>query len=314
MASRSSGNLQADRRYAHARGYLKDGDHVAAADLFGQALELAPGWAPALMGLGETLEASGQTQSAIMAYRQARAVEPSDELGAGLRLARLGVTEADRAMTQEYVAALFDEYAPRFDAHLTEMLDYRGPEIIVSALVEACKKAGRAFHFDSALDIGCGTGLMAKAIWKHVDSMHGIDLSPRMVEKALASGFYHESHLHAGDAVAFLQGALPESFDLLMAADVVVYMGDLSAFFTAAQHVMAADAMFAFTVQSAVGEGFAIGPDLRYHHSEGYLRTTAAAAGLMIRLMRPCVTRIDAGKPVAGVVVVLERRDANHDV
>jgi predicted TPR repeat methyltransferase len=312
MASRSSGNLQADRRYAHARGYLKDGDHLAAADLFGQALELAPGWAPALMGLGEALEASGQTQAAIIAYRQARVAEPSDELGAGLRLARLGVAEADSAMTQEYVAALFDEYAPRFDAHLTEVLEYRGPDIIVAALEEACKDAGREFHFDSALDIGCGTGLMAKALWRRVDAMHGIDLSPRMVEKALASGFYHESHLHVGDAVAFLESERGAQFDLLMAADVLVYLGDLARFFAAARRAMTLDALLVFTVQSKDGDGFEIGADLRYHHSEPYLRAATAAADLRLSSLRPCVTRTDAGKPVTGLVVVAERRDAKH--
>ncbi len=48
-------------------------------------------------------------------------------------LARLE-NRAVAALPPAYVARLFDDYAPRFDRHLTQTLGYRGPELIVSAL------------------------------------------------------------------------------------------------------------------------------------------------------------------------------------
>ena len=76
---------------------------------------------------------------------------------------------------QAYVARLFDDYAPRFDAHLIESLAYRAPALIADALDSAAP--GR--RFAHALDIGCGTGLMGQAVRGRVDHLTGVDLSPR---------------------------------------------------------------------------------------------------------------------------------------
>jgi predicted TPR repeat methyltransferase len=312
MTSHASGDLNADRRYGYALGLMEDSDYAAAADLLRQTIDIVPAWIPAWFALGEAEEKNGNRAESIAAFQKALTLDPTDTLGAGVRLARLGAIPASGAMTGSFVASLFDQYTGRFDDHLVKALDYRGPEIIVAALTECCATLKRAFHFDSALDIGCGTGLMAKAIWQQVDSMSGIDLSPLMVQKALESGLYHADHLHVGDSVAYLKGLNGQQFDLLMAADVLVYVGDLAPLFTGAFKAMTPDGLLAFTVQSCDGDSFRIGDDLRYHHSERYLRTVAEQAGLRMRLLEPCTTRLDGGKPVAGFVVVMDRHDADH--
>ena len=73
----SSGDLIADRRYDLARGYAADGDLAAAADLYAQATELAPGFASAWFALGEAREALGDRAGAQAAFEKAR-----DPLGA----------------------------------------------------------------------------------------------------------------------------------------------------------------------------------------------------------------------------------------
>ncbi len=307
MTPHSSGDLNADRRYGYAQDLLKEHDFFAAADLFRQVLELAPEWAPAWFGLGDALEQLGEVPEAIVAFH--RALPPADALGAGVRLARLGV--AGVGMTPGYVAALFDEYADRFDDHLVKALNYRGPQIVVAALETVCAANARAFHFDRAADLGCGTGLMAAAIWKHVDSMHGVDLSPAMIARARHSGFYSEDEPNCGDLMDYLASQEGGTFDLLMAADVLVYLSDLSPVFNATRRVMDVHGLFAFTVQSLAGEGYVLGADLRYHHSEAYVRAVAKSCELSVRLLAPCVTRQDAGKPVDGFVVVVNRIPAN---
>ncbi len=303
MTLHSSGDLNADRRYGYAQDLLKDHDFAAAADLFRQVLELTPAWPPAWFGLGEALEQAGDRTGAITAFQQARVLSPPDALGAGVRLARLGV--ADAGMTPGYVAALFDEYADRFDTHLVTALDYRGPEVVMAAVEKACGLSERPFHFQRACDLGCGTGLMAAAIRDRVAVIEGVDLSPAMVEKARRSGYYGEGQPLCGDLLDTLDSAAEEQFDLLLAADVLVYLGDLAPLLKAARRVLAKGGIFAFTVQAQAGEGYSLGADLRYHHSEAYLRVVAAQRGLTVELLDPCITRQDAGKPVHGFVVVL---------
>lgn len=304
---RSSGDLAADRRYRYAQDCLKDGDARAAADLFRQVLELAPGWSPAWFGLGEAGEAGGDRNAAIEAFGRALTIDPADRLGARPRLARLGALDPVDAMTPGYVAALFDEYAPRFDAHLTEGLGYRGPAILVEALRAVCVAEGRAFRFQEAIDLGCGTGLMAAAIAEHVAAIDGVDLSPAMVDQAGRKGLYRR--VWVGDVVEALEpsAARGQAYDLILAADVLVYIGELRPLFLAAAQAMLAGALFAFTTQAHEGEGFAIGPDLRFHHAPAYVVATAEAAGLRVRHAGPCVTRRDAGRPVNGHAFVLER-------
>ncbi len=306
LLSTSSGDFAADRRLAMADAYLADGDAAAAVDLARQALELAPHWAAGWFRLGEMLEGAGDPAAAD-AFAAALGLDPEDALGAGVRLARLGRAAPEAAMSPRFVAALFDQYADRFDDHLVNALAYRGPAIMAEVLARCCAKLEREFRFDAALDLGCGTGLMARAIADHVDAMHGIDLSPRMVKKAMATGLYRRDDLHVGDAVAFLESVDPGSFGLLLAADVLVYMSDLNRLMRLAAQALEPDGLFAFTFQLKEGDGFMLGEDHRYHHGEAYVTACAGAARLRVAHAERCVTRLDAGRPVDGMVMVLAK-------
>ncbi len=297
----SSGNLLADRRYDYAVASLKEGDADAAADLLRQTLDLTPAWPPAHFALGEALEALGQREAAGTAFARVLELAPVDAIGARLRLARLGLRAPAGAMSAGYVAALFDGYAGRFDTHLVKALGYCGPQIICESLRRVCEDLVRPFQFQAAIDLGCGTGLMARALAGHVGVIDGIDLSPAMVAKARQSGLYRR--VDVGDALQALQAPA----ELILAADVLVYIGDLSALFGAVARALTSGGLFAFTVQSCAGDGFILGNDLRHHHSALYVRRMAHAAGLRVAHLAPCVTRQDGGQDVPGLVVVLQR-------
>src|ERR1700691_1516240 len=87
---RSSGDLIADRRFNYACSYAQAGEFQAAAELLEQTIERAPGWPAAWFALGKACESGARRQAAIMAFAKATALDPSDELGAALHLARLG--------------------------------------------------------------------------------------------------------------------------------------------------------------------------------------------------------------------------------
>ena len=300
-AFRSSGDLLADRRYDYAAAALAEGDAAAAADLFEQAAEIAPRWPAAWFGLGEAREKLQDAAGAAAAFKRAADCDAQDELGASLRLARLaGVSHA--APPPGAVRGRCAPYAGRFDDHLRRDLAYRGPELLMEAIAAAGAARGGNRRFDHVLDLGCGTGLMGRALAPHFGFIHGVDLSPRMVETALASGVYDRAE--AGDLLAFLERRDQAGADLIVAADVFVYLGDLAPTFRAAARALKVGGLFAFTVQRGAGADYALGADLRYFHSEKYLRRLAAENGLAVVDLREASTRKDAGADVPGLVVV----------
>jgi predicted TPR repeat methyltransferase len=303
--SASSGDLLADRRYEWGAGALKERDFEGAADLFAQVIERAPEWAPARLALGDALAGLGDRAGAQAAWADAVRLDPSGVLGADLKIAALGAANAPAAAPREYVRALFDEYAPRFDAHLRGALAYRGPELLLGAIERACESTGREYWFDRCLDLGCGTGLMAAELWKRVDSMNGCDLSPVMIECAQLSGKY--SHLHVADVVDYLAANGDDSSDMVVAADVFVYIGDLEPVFSQSARVVQPQGLLAFTVQRGEGADWAVGEDLRYAHSRAYIERLSVAHGFKVVVLDEASTRKDAGRDVPGLVVVLAR-------
>jgi predicted TPR repeat methyltransferase len=302
---RSTGDFRADRRYEYARAAFDERDFEAAADLARQVIELAPDFAPAQAMLGRSAAELGLREEAVTALRRALSLEPEDALGVRVDLARLGALAPGEAITDGYVRALFDDYAPKFDRHLTKSLAYRGPELIADALRRACSKQIRDYRFGRTLDLGCGTGLMAQELAGFSTSVEGVDLSPRMLEKAEKTRLYDA--LHEGELVAFLSGRRTGEADLVVAADVFVYMAGLDAVFREAHRVLGREGLFAFTVQAHEGDGFILGEDARYAHGESYLRDLADSAGFTLVISERVSTREDRGVPVPGFLVVLQR-------
>ncbi len=302
---RSTGDFRADRRYEYARAAFDERDFEAAADLARQVIELAPDFAPAQAMLGRSAAELGSQEEAVEALRRALTLEPEDALGVRVDLARLGALAPDEAITDGYVRALFDDYAPKFDQHLTKSLAYRGPELIADALRRACFKRMRDYRFGRTLDLGCGTGLMAQQLAGSCAAIEGVDLSPRMLEKAEKTKLYDA--LHEGELVVFLNGRRMGEADLVVAADVFVYMAALDSVFREAHRVLEHEGLFAFTVQAHGGEGFVLGEDARYAHGESYLRGLAEREGFTLVIFERVSTREDRGVPVPGFLVVLQR-------
>jgi predicted TPR repeat methyltransferase len=297
----SSGDLVADRRFDFARDLQLKGDLVAAADLLLQATELAPGFASAWFTLGEIRERLGERDEAIAAFRRARAADPDDRHGASLRLTLLGAEKLS-AMPPAYVRALFDQYAPKFEAALVDDLGYRGPALLFKAVLAARAAIRKPAFFRRALDLGCGTGLAAHAFAAQADEFIGIDLSPRMIERARATGLY--ARLEVAEMVEGLRGKPDASADLILAADAAVYLSDLVPLLREAKRVLAAGGLLAFTLETHGGDGVILGKGLRYAHGAGYLRASIEAAGLALSRLEELSARNEDNTPVPGLVGV----------
>jgi predicted TPR repeat methyltransferase len=297
----SSGDLVADRRFDFARDLQLKGDLFAAADLLSQATELAPGFASAWFTLGEIREQLGQYDAAITAFRKAQVADADDRHGASLRLMLLGAQELS-AMPQAYVRALFDQYAPRFETALVDDLGYRGPALLFKAVLAARNAVRKPAFFKRAIDLGCGTGLAASAFAREVDHFIGIDLSPRMIERARATGLYAE--VEVSEMGEGLRGKPDASADLILAADAMVYLPDLTSLLQEVKRVLVTGGLLAFTVETHDGEGVILGEGLRYAHGAGYVRASIDDAGLALSRCEDLSARNEDNVPVPGLVVV----------
>ena len=297
----SSGDLIADRRCAIAQEFCARGDDAAAIDLVLQALERAENFASAWFLLGELRERRGDDAGAGAAFRSACAADPQDRLGAGLALARLGAAEVSQAMSEAYVRALFDQYAPRFDQALAS-LAYRAPALLRRAVEAACQREGRPARFPAVLDLGCGTGLAGGKLRPLAQHLAGGHLSPGRIAQAAAKHIY--DRLETCDISAFLAAERDARYDLIVAADVLAYFADLGPVAAAAASVLAPGGHLAFTVETHAGEGVVLGEKLRYAHAAAHVR--AALAGLRLLDLAEASIRTEAGAPVPGLVVVAQ--------
>ena len=301
----TSGDPTADRRADYARMFAESGDWPAAGELMQQALELAPQWAAGWFRFGEYTQkaALGDAGSATAAgaYRRVLELAPDDVFGAGLRLALLGEGDAPASPPSRFIEGLFDDYADRFDIALVEKLGYSVPAEL-AALVAPFSP------FSTVVDLGCGTGLFGAAIRDSVTRLEGFDLSGNMLAKAQGKRIY--DHLGQADlslasvsSGLFGEGMPRHRADLVSAADVLMYLGSLDAVFPLVLELLSPQGIFAFSVEDAgQAEGCVLKDSFRYAHSEVYVRTLLSRHGLVPMEIENTVIRMEAGKPVPGIL------------
>ena len=274
------------------RALGRTADALAAYDA---AIEAKPGFADALAGRGNVLVMLDRHAEAAESFREAAAAG-ADPTQIGFALAALGATEVPAAAPAEYVAKLFDQHAETFDHELLEKLKYRTPVYVMEALRTLVPSSTL-----DVLDVGCGTGLLGPELRKMARSLVGVDLSPKMLERARLRDCYDE--LVCLELTQYLKRR-PEAFDLIVAADVLVYFGDLADVFRHCGLALRPGGLFAFSVEASDRDGFVLRPTRRYAHSLAYLRTMMGSNGLVEVAAENRVIRQEAGVDVAGYIVV----------
>jgi predicted TPR repeat methyltransferase len=271
-----------------------------------------------LFGLmGHALSSLQRHEEAAVQYREALKLGPEDPYVRHL-VASTGSLPGGRGAPVEYVRTVFDGYADHFESHLIS-LAYRVPGLFRAALLDhPAIVAGEAVG--PVVDLGCGTGLLAVVLSDlAIGPLVGVDVSAKMLAQAAAKQLYRD--LKQAEIIEFLHHD-PTSWPIILAADVLCYFGALDEVFAAVRARLVRGGWFVFSVEllnaeaAAVGlphdDGWALGRQGRYGHRESCIARSAAAAGLAIRSMRAETLRQEAGMPVAGLLVVLERPRDDH--
>jgi predicted TPR repeat methyltransferase len=321
-------------RITLGRAFSAAGDAEAALAVLRDACALAPGVAEAALALGEALLVAGHLPTAVAELERAVRLAPDHdgaryvlgcawleagecnrarEILTGISMtSRFGppaaakLSEAERIAARPrspagYVRHLFDQFSADYDRRMVAELSYCAPAILRQlADLLLPPSQGRL----SILDLGCGTGLAGQYFKDLASRLDGVDLSPRMIEKARERGVYDA--LDIGDLESTLAAA-GASYDLILAADTFVYLGDLQLTFAGAHRHLNRQGHLLFTVEKKAGALFELGEKRRYRHSEPYLRAEAKRAGLDVMGLLECSPRSEANAPVAGFAVALQR-------
>jgi predicted TPR repeat methyltransferase len=309
------------------KALLAAGDTDAALAEAREAVSLNPDVAVAVLALGETLSAAEALPAAIAELQRALRLDPdlvrAREL---IAAAWLKAGEADKTLENlralenppaemiaacqaikaaprsdaGYVRHLFDQFSADYDQRMIGQLAYAAPQILLE--LAGMVMPGRKEL--AVLDLGCGTGLAGSVFKPLASRLDGVDLSPAMIEKARLRNIY--AHLEVADLETALCAPGPQ-YDLILAADTLVYLGDLKPVFEAAHARLRPDGYFLFTVEKAEGDGFELGPKRRWRHSDAYLRAMARQVGFGVAGLVAAAPRREANQPVEGFAVALSR-------
>ncbi|RRJ84256.1 methyltransferase domain-containing protein [Aestuariirhabdus litorea] len=236
----------------------------------------------------------GQLDSARLLYQLARELEPDNPTIEHM-LASLERRAIPRAgAPDEYVRALYDQYADRFELHLKHRLQYGAPGLIVSCLLEQGVE-----QLERVLDLGCGTGLMGAALCEKLPVNHlaGVDLSANMIKLADSKGVYHR--LEQASILPYLQ-ANEARWTLICAADVLIYLGHLESWFALVRRRLQPGGLLAFTIEQGEAEGVSLLANGRYQHHPLYIEQLAQENGLVELHSAELMLRKERGEEVLG--------------
>ena len=300
-ATEQNGNY-ADAYQGLAAVYHRTNHIEEARENYRKAIEIRPTNLQARFGLGMAAELAGDIDESLHQYEAILRQRP-DFVDLEYHAAAISGRGVPAVSPETYIVSVFDAYAENFDDHLVKTLKYRGPEILVDAVMKV--KSGDGLDI---VDLGCGTGLCGRLLRPLARNLVGIDLSPSMIEKARGREIYDEL------LVSELTAALlerPGKFDLATACDVLNYFGDLSPMFAASAVALRPNGLLAFTVEAGADKDFVLDKTRRYVHSEAYIRRLADEHGFDVVRLTHKVLRVERGKDVDGVIVILrleERR------
>jgi len=275
---------------------FKLGEFGAALDSYDQALKHRPDYALAHYHRGNALRVLERREEAIAAYRAALAHGDNPETIA-FALASVGEGETPAALPNDYVRSLFDQYANHFDQHLTEVLGYQTPAVLDALLRHVAPSSDL-----NTVDLGCGTGLCAPYLRNYSRNLSGVDLSQQMLDKAAERGLYDE--LACADLTGYLAGH-EGAYDLAVAADVFVYIGDLAPVFRAVHAALRPGGRFCFSVEAGAGADYTLRPSNRYAHTPAYLQRLATETGFTVLASQAIEARQENGAPIAGHALLL---------
>ncbi|MHB8536159.1 MAG: tetratricopeptide repeat protein [Sulfuricaulis sp.] len=261
--------------YALAINHLEQHRHDDAAKSLRDAFRLDPGYLEAGRQLAAVLRHQNKLAEAIEVYHRILAKHP-DDISSRFYLSALQGVATDAKLPTELLRETYEQQAiaDSFDQALIHRLEYRLPQ----RLGEVVRRVvGDVTNRLDVLDLGCGTGLYGTELRSVARTLSGVDLSSKMAEKARQKAVYDT--LIVDDLVSFLEKC-QQSYDLIVAMDVLVFFGDLGEIVKWCHTILRPHGILAFDVEKTDGaEPWHFHPYGHYAHTANYIRELATTLG-----------------------------------
>jgi len=298
-------------------------DFPQALNEYERAVKLDPNYAEAQYYFADLLRSQGDIEKAVELSSNAFAFGQEDLMSEGNIILDIPSSHLDKEKSNivttkddfltaaltgktpetappDYVRFFFDEFSKRFENHLVENLRYKAPRLMRSACDTALPEGCR---FKNVLDLGCGTGLSGESFASLADCLTGIDLSPKMIKKSKEKKIYDA--LYENDILEFLSKS-SEKFDLVIAADVLIYLGDPAPLFEKLRNVLERQAIFVLSTENCDKGDYHIRQTGRYAHNNVFMESVAKRMGFELLLRESVGLRKEKEEWVEGDIFVFK--------
>lgn len=249
---------------------------------FESILKQDPTHSQALSNLGVIYIRSEQHERAIDYLRQATAANPEDSVSEFM-LQALVNQSAKVNPCFEYVQNLFNNYALYYDKHMNETLHYSLPQHTAKILHQL-----NYLSVNKTLDLGCGTGLTGVVLREISQYLVGVDIAPKMIEQAREKCIYDT--LVTDEVLHYLQQA-KASYELIVANDVLPYLGDLHELFKQIKQILSSPGLFVFTIEIGNNNDWMLQKSARFCHSPHYIERMCLNNGFDIVAKNEIIAR-----------------------
>jgi predicted TPR repeat methyltransferase len=267
-----------------------------------QAISIDPNYLPVFINLGSIYLKLQQLDQAKEQYQKALEIDPNNDELQHILTAITQEGTPDQA-PKTYVKNLFDQYALYYDKHLTEVLKFSVPQHLFEAVDEEIAELNNMPDQWTILDVGCGTGLAAPYFKHMAKKLIGVDLSEQMIAIAKSKDLYDELEVMNANEVAQHY----QSIDLIIASDVLTYIGNLELLFPIFHQTLSPNGILAFSVESTLEEGYILQTTIRYAHNKKYIEQALQSSGFTQLCCQKHVLRTQQKEPVNGYLVVAQR-------
>lgn len=289
-------------RYHMGLIYMQLDQHQEALDYFQAACELDSRHLPTLLNIASTYLALNAHDKAIKAYQDVLALYPEHQ-EASFILEALQQTSTPVKMPSSFISSLFDHYAPHYEKHLTDTLHYQVPQQLLALLCSSYHPKTKSL---SILDIGCGSGLMADTLFDYGQTIDGIDLSESMIQCCKQKGLYQNLWVNDFCTVDSLG-----CYDLLVAADVLPYIGNLETLLQQVNLHLHPGAYFLFSAEKSFEAAhFSLQKTIRYAHHPDYIRHSLQQAGFTLVSDENAILRQQKGQDLHGHLYLAQKTTA----
>lgn len=284
--------------------YLETGDTEKAIKQHEKTLALRPNNHPLLHNLAVLYLRNKDIKNSKEYFEKAYQVDNTDLTAKHMLNALQENSDIEQAPSK-YIEDLFNQYAQFYNKHVSDKLGYKVPEIMRSKIANFL---GDKVESIRILDLGCGTGLCGIYFSDISFYMVGVDISREMLSHARAIQSY--DGLCQINILQSIPGEGLQVFDLVLAADVLVYIGELDIIFQKVASALDKNGLFCFTVEkskSNENHSHKLLHSGRFTHSEKYINSLAKAHNFVIKLSDEIELRRDNNDQIKGILYILEK-------